>query len=173
MEHQKPNTKPIILNYGLILGVLSVLLSVIVYAFGNIYNQGILPTIASFAISISVIALAISAFKKLNGGYLNFSDGLKIGIGASLIGAIITIIYSLIFTRVIEPDFTKNMMEIQMQEYLKNPDITDEMIDGIKKGSEFFSQTWVVVGIQLIVALFIGFIISLIATLAMQKKEEF
>jgi len=173
MEHQKPQSKPIILNYGLILGVISVLISVMVYAIGNVYNQGVLPAIASFASSITLIVLAIYAFKKLNGGYLDFADGLKVGIGTALIAAIISIIYNLVFTNVIEPDFTKNMMELQIQEYLKNPEITDEMIESIKKGSKFFSQTWVIVGIQLIVALFIGFIISLIATLAMQKKEEF
>ena len=60
MENQKStSSKQVMLNYGLILGVVSVILSVAIYAMGKIYDQGFGVMFASFIIMAAVIFMGL------------------------------------------------------------------------------------------------------------------
>ena len=88
-----------------------------------------------------------------------------------MIGALISVVYTVIFAKFIEPTFIDQVVEMQRQQLLDNPSMTDEMIERMEKGTRdyFYIAT---TGMILIVNLFLGFVISLIASLAMQKKEN-
>ncbi len=171
MENQPIPAKSVIINYGLYLGIASVLISVIVYALGMQYDQDWkMGSLGIIAMAV-IIFLGIKKYKELNSGYLTIGQALKTGIGIALIGGIISVIYSFIFMNFIEPDFMANTMEKAEQQMIeKYPNLTDEQIETQIEMMQKFSTPAITSAFALIASLFIGFVISLISGF-IQKKE--
>jgi len=174
MENQANATssKKIMLNYGLILGIATIFISVTNYAVGNIYKPHWSVQVISLLIFIALIIIGLRKIKENNGGFLTLGESLKIGLGIALIGAIISIIYTFIFTKFIEPNFMSNVMQLRQQAMLQaGSSLTDDQIEkSIKMMSKFFFPF--LYGGIFISNLFFGFIISLIAGLIMKKTPE-
>jgi len=171
MENKKSSATQTMLNYGLILGFVSILLSVGIYAMGMIYDQGMVVMLLSFVIMAVVIFLGMKNFKVGNGS-LTLGEALKIGLGIALVGAIISIIYQQIFITFIEPDFMENMMKVGEQKMLEqNPNMTDEQLEMAKGMQEKMSGPLVGIAMGIIGSLFFGFIISLIEGLILKSPS--
>jgi len=172
MEDQQKPTNKTALNYGVYLGIASILISVILFALGKQYEQDWKNGVISFVIMTTIIALGIKKFKELNGGFLTLGQGLKTGIAIALIGGVISIIYTLIFMNFIEPDFMEKSMELARQKMLDNPNLSEEQMEQAIEMQKKFSGPAMIAAFGLIWTLFLGFIISLISSLIMQKKEN-
>ncbi|MCK5678789.1 MAG: DUF4199 family protein, partial [Flavobacteriaceae bacterium] len=70
MENQPVPSKNVILNYGLYLGIASILVSVILYALGMHYDQDWKQGTFGFIIMVAIIFLGLKKYKELNNGYL-------------------------------------------------------------------------------------------------------
>ncbi|MDT0553823.1 DUF4199 domain-containing protein [Urechidicola vernalis] len=171
MENQTVSSKSIMLSKGVMLGIASILLAVTVYALGQSYDQPFWATLVSIVLTIVVIAMGLKEFKAGNGGFLKLGEALKIGLGISLISAIVYIIYFMVFINFVEPDFYTNMYTIQENSWIDSG-MTDEQIDGAKSMYETMANPMVTTGIVLISSLFFGFITSLIVGLIMKKSNE-
>lgn len=172
METQKLQSRKFIINYGLLLGLASIVLSVILYVLDMHMQQGWLTGTLSFAIMAGIIIYGINEFKKNNGGYLTLGEALKIGVGVALIAGIIGAIYQFIFMNYIEPDFLDKMMELQFEKMIEdNPDMTEEQINMSMEMGKKFSTPWITTAFSIIGSLFFGLIISLIAGLIMKKEN--
>ncbi|MDH5414589.1 MAG: DUF4199 domain-containing protein [Flavobacteriaceae bacterium] len=171
MENQQQPTKKFALNYGLYLGLALILLGVILYAMGKTYDRDWYTQVLSIIITGTFIYLGIKEFKKSNNGILSLSQGLKTGVGIALISAVIYVLYTVIFVQFIEPDFIENITEMQKQQFLENPNMTDEMIEQMGENTRKYFWAFTIGGI-LIFSIFIGFVISLIASLIMKKTDE-
>ena len=175
MENQTKTTsaKQIMLNYGLILGFVSILINVTNYAVGDIYKPHWSVQAISVLVSIAFIVLGLKKLKESNEGYLTLAASLKTGIGIMLIGGIIGLIYTYIFMTFIEPNFMSNMMELQQQKMLETrPNMTDEQVEAAMGMAKKFSGFWVIAIAGLLWSVFIGFVISLISGLIMKKTPE-
>jgi hypothetical protein len=171
MENQNSATK-IMLMYGAILAGLSVLINLINYSFGNIYQPHWSIGIVSFILLIGIIVYGIKVFKDGNNGFLTLGQAIKIGLGITLISAIIGIIYQLIFSNVIEPDFYDKMAEYQEQVMLeKFPDMPEEQLEKALEMTQKFSSPGMMAAFALGGSLLFGLIISLIAGLILKKEE--
>ena len=118
-----------------------------------------------------MIVYAIKAFKKANGGFLTLGEALKVGIGTALIGGLIGVIWTLLLTNVLEPDYMQQVMEVQKEKML-DQGLSEEQIEASAEMMEKFSSPLISVAASLIGNLFFGFIISLIGGLIMQKKQD-
>ena len=79
MENQEnTSSNSVILNYGIILGIASVLFAVIIYAMGMHLEQDWKTSAISLLITTAVIVLALKKFKQVNSNSLKFGQGLKI-----------------------------------------------------------------------------------------------
>ena len=173
MENQNPTSKQIMLNHGLLLGVISVLLSVSIYAMGKIYDQGVWVMLVSFALMAVIIFLGLQKFRISNNGLLSLGEALKIGLGISLVGAIVSIIYNQIFINFIEPDFMVNILKVAEQKMLDtNPNMTDDQIETALSIQKTFSKPIIGIAMGIVGSLFFGFIISLIEGLILKRTEE-
>lgn len=172
MEQEKVSSKKIIINYGVILGVVSVLLSVVMYVTGMYTDPHWSIGILGFLIMIAAIVYGIKAYKKANAGFLSLSDALKIGIGIALISGIIGVIWTFTLTTVIEPTYNAQMLEVQREKLLENPDMTEAMVEQTMAFTEKMTAPYIQVAFSIIGSLFFGFIISLFAGLIMKKKQE-
>ena len=173
MESTQPTTGQFALRYGLLLGAISVVFSLMLHFMDMQYDQSMGKNIVSIVMLFGIIILAIIQFKKTNEGYISVSEALKVGVGTALIGAIITILYLLLYVNVIDPNFHEQIAQLSREGMkAQNPDMTQEQMDtAIEMQQKFF---WVTYPFILIFNLFIGFVISFITGLIVKKaRNEF
>jgi len=173
MEDQQKPTNKTALQFGIILGIVSILISVIIYALGMAYDQDWKTGMIGFLAMIIIIFLGIKKYKEFNGGFLTLGEALKTGITIALIGAIISVIYSYVFMNFIEPDFIANTMAGAEEKMLeRNPNLTDEQIEQALSFSRKMMSPGIMSQIGLLWSVFLGFIISLISGLILKKTED-
>ena len=172
MENQA-SSKGIILNNGLYYGLVLVITSLIIYALGmhldptgGYINLGILA-IALIAFPI----IGMSAFKKNNGGFMSWGEGVKIGVGIVIIGSLISILYQYAFTTFIEPDFFTQVEEVT-RKGLVDGGLTEEQIDAQIEMTSKFQGTLIGNALGLLFMAFLSFVISAIASAVKKQSEE-
>lgn len=170
MENQA-SSKGIILNYGLYLGLITVLASLVKYATGNLYVTEFYSGIFGVLIVIALVILGIKKFKSTNEDLMTFGQGVKIGIGLTLIGTIIIIAYYFLLSSFIEPDFMANTLEAQKVMFADSFGMTEGQIEEATKNSKdnFYLSLF---GGILVWNLFLGGITSLITAAVVKKNEE-
>lgn len=172
MEQQSIPTQKISVNYGLLLGVLSVVLGVILYITNAYLSPHWSHTLISSTLFILFVVLGIRAYKNANGGFLSLTQAIKVGISIALIAAVISSIWQVLLSEVIEPGLMDQMMEVQRTAMIEqNPNMTQDQIDMAMEWSSSFQSPWVMVPFALITNIFFGLIVALIAGLAMRRKR--
>lgn len=173
MENQKSSSKQIMVNYGLLLGFLSILIAVANFAVGDVYKPHWIISVVGILISAVVIVLGIKKFKDGNNGLLKLGEALKLGLGIALISGLVYVAYLFIFTNYIEPEFYTRMAQVQEQTLIeKYPNMSDEQLEGALEMTKKFSSPMMTSAITMIFSLFFGFIVALIGGLVMKKTEE-
>lgn len=170
MEENQPKTGKFSLNYGLLVGGVSVVFGIMLYTMDMQYERGIAVQGTQIAILAAGILLGIYQFKKDNSGYLQISEALKIGAGVALIAGLIGLIYFFVLSNFIQPDYMDQMYEIGKQEALQdNPKLTEEQIDqGIEMQKKF---AWVAYPIIIIFNILIGLVVGLVGGLIFKKQK--
>ena len=170
MENQT-SSKQIMLNYGIMLGAASILLNVITYTMGMTYAPHWSIGLLGIAIMIGFIVMGIKKFKEFNKGLLSLGEALKTGVGIALIAGVVGVIYTLLFTNFIEPDYFAKMQEVMEQTYI-DAGLTDEQIEASMAIASKMSGPTITAGMSIIGSVFLGFIFSLIGGLVMKHSDE-
>ena len=168
---EKTTAKSLIITYGLLLGILSVFVSVLKFVFSsNIMERSFLESAVGFLLIVAFIVIPIMTYKKSNGTLLSLSDAFKIGLGVSAIGGVIGAVYFFIFANYIQPDFPEKLLNMQMAEAMKNPNVSHE---DLQKGMEIAKKFMMPMAYAMIVItnMFFGFLTSLVAGLILRKQQ--
>jgi len=173
MENQKLSSKQVMLNYGLMLGVASILIAVANFAFGNVYKPHWSISVISGLASVVVIVLGLKLIKDNNGGFLSLGEALKNGLGISLISGVVYVVYFYVFVNFIQADYFTNLAAFQEASMIEMyPNMSDEQLENAIEMSKKFSGFGMISAIIMIMSLFFGFVISMIAGLIMKKTQE-
>lgn len=173
MENKKNSTKNIALNYGLILGFTTVLISVVTYIIDMPLKTGWISGLLGIIVMIALIFLGIKKYKDGNNGYISIIESLKVGIAIALVGGIIGSIYQLVFLSYIDPEYISRVQELQLEQTLEeNPNISEEQIQMMQDMGSKFSSPWISFAGALIGNLFFGFIFALIGGFIFKKDEN-
>lgn len=169
MEENKIKTGKFSLQFGVIAGLIGVVFGVMLYSMELHYEQTWVTTLVDFLIITTFTIIAVSQFKKANGGLLSLKEGLKIGTGVGLIFGILSILYFAILTNVIEPDYMDKVNEIsRVKAFEANPKLTQEQWDqGMEMQKKFF---WLGYPVYLIWYAILGLIAGLIGGLSLKKS---
>ena len=170
MENQV-STKSIILNNGLYLGIISVISHLALYATGSLLELNWINSIVGAVAMIVLIVMGINAYKQNSNGFISWGQGVKIGMGITMISALITVVYILLFMNFIEPDFQQQALEFQRQAWV-DAGLSEEQIDASMAMTEKFQTPAISSAIMLAASAFIGFIFSAIISAIMKKSEE-
>ena len=169
METNPATTGKISLKFGLILGAIGVVFGLMLYSMDAHTTQSPGMQILNIVISLSVIVWAIISFKKANGGQLSVGQAVKIGAGTALIGAIISVLYTLLLSNVIDPDFTTKVMENRMAQAVAEGNIEASQVpQSIEMGKKFF---WVGYPVILIISIVFGLVVGLIGGLIFKSSD--
>lgn len=172
MEENEPKTGKYALNFGLLLGVVSVIFAFMLYTADMHYQGGIPIMLISLSLSLAALIIAMIQFKKANSGYMTFGQALKIGVGVCLIGGIIGIIFNQIMANVIDPDMMAKAMEFQKNQLLETTKMTVEQVDAQMEMGKSFSTPTMQIVFGLIFSVVIGFVLSLVPALVLKKNEN-
>ena len=173
MENQKSSSTSIMLNYGLILGFISILLAVVNFAFGDVYEPHWSMQAVSGVATIVLIVLALKKVKESNNNLLSLGESLKTGLGIALISGILFLIYFFVFVNFIEPNYFENLAKVQEAAMIEAyPNWSDEQLEASLEMAKKMSGFGMIAAIAMIMSLFFGFIVSLIAGLIMKRSEE-
>lgn len=161
-----------ILKYGLFLGLTLVIINGVLYYTDNLIEKDFIFSIFITGIIITGIVIGITSFKKNNQGYLSLKQAFKIGIGVSVISALISIIWFILLFKVIDPDFV-NQIEANYLKKLaqQSSEFTQAQIDR-RKDMAVKSTSPLAILIIFFERLFYGIVTSLVTGLIVKKKRE-
>ncbi len=134
-------------------------------------NDPVVQIIAAI-VGIFIIMFGIIQFKKENKGFLNLSDALKIGLGISLVGGVISVVFNYIMMNIIDPDTLEKGFEFAKQKMLSNdPEMSVETANQFIEMSKGFYSPLSMALTTIIVSLIFGFLVSLIGGLIVKKSQ--
>lgn len=171
MEENLPKTGKFAWTYGLLLGLASIVFSLMLYFAELHYEQSWTVRIIGIILIVGAIILATAQFKRANGGFLSISEALKLGAGIGLVGGIIGMAFYWVLTNVIEPDFMDKAMAIaKVNAFADNPKLTEEQwAQGVEMQSKL---AWLAYPIGIIIQVVMGLIIGLFTGLVMKKQKN-
>ncbi|WP_420602155.1 DUF4199 domain-containing protein [Flagellimonas sp.] len=169
MEENQPKTGKFSLNYGLILGGISLIFGIMLYTQDMHTSQSPVIMIIGLVLAAVVTYLGISNFRKANEGYLSLGQALKIGAGIALISAIIAIAYNYALVNYIDPDAPSKIMDARLGPALESGEITQEQFNVQKEQSIKF--WWMGYPFILIINILIGLVLGLISGLILKKAK--
>ncbi len=169
MEENQPKTGKFSLNYGLILGLISVAFGIMLYTMDAHTSRDTTTQVIGIVIMIGVTFWGIYSFRKANNGYLSLSEALKIGAGIALVSGIIAVIYTALMANVIDPEFTTKVAEIQKAADESAGTLSTEQIQQRYDGT--INYFWISYPVILIVNIIIGLAIGLVGGLIFKKQR--
>ena len=126
------------------------------------YSGSSVPQILNYVVSAVCIILAIVSFRSANDNKLTIKQAVKLGTATALISGVIAVLYLLLFSKVIEPDFVERLgNEVTAKQMAERfPQMTSDQIQQqVDMQTKFF---WVSYPFILIFSCFYGLIIGLI-----------
>ena len=169
MEENQPKTGKYSLNYGLILGLISVVFGIMLYSMDAHYSRDPANTVISIVIMVGVILWGIYSFRKANGGYLSIRDALKLGAGIALISGVIAVVYTIFLSNVLDPEFATKVAELQKEGDMAGGILSDQQIQQRYDGT--INYFWISYPMILIFNIIIGLVIGLVGGLIMKKQK--
>ena len=165
-------TKSTVLNYGLIMGGLTVAFTIMLFLMDMHYQNSSIQQWTGLLIMAGSIVFGQLAFKKVNEGFISLGEGLKIGIGVTALGSAIGIAYGIFQGSVLDPDTMTKAMDYAIEQAIQqNPEIGDEIVGAMEEAFEFFANPLISSSIGMAVSLFFGALISLLTGLALKKNR--
>lgn len=171
MEQNQPKTGKYALNFGVILGVISVVFSLMLYSLDMHYQGGFAVMGVSLVLTIILIVIGMMQFKKANEGFMSFGQALKIGVGISLVGAVIGVLFNQILINFIDPDTMTKAFEFQREQLIAAGELSVEQIDAQMEIGKSFSTPVMQIAFGLIASLFFGFLLSLIPGFILKNSK--
>jgi len=160
------------MRYGVLTGLVTVIYTFFIFATGQFANQAL--QWAGIIIPIGGICLAHIAFKKLNGGFMSYGEGLGIGTILSLVSGVISTLFNYVYKTFIDPDLQVRVLEAMRTQFEQKGGMTDAQIDQALSMTSKFSTGPIGLVIGLVGALILGVLISLIvAAFTKNPKPEF
>ena len=173
MENNKNSTKNIALNLGLLLGLGTIIISVLTYIINMPLKTGWISGLVGILLMIGLIYYGIKKYKDGNQGYLSLADALKVGLAIALIGGILSSLYQMAFLEYIDPEYINRVKELQFEKMLEeNPNMSNDQIKLIKDIGSKNTSPWISFAGALIGNLFFGFVFALISGFILKKDNN-
>ena len=165
------STKKYMIEYGSWTGITLVCFAIMLFFLEAHYENSTSTQIINALIQFSGITIACLAFKKANSNTITWGETRKIGTGISLIIAILSIVYTLLLTNFLEPDFMNKVLELSYYDTMeKNPEFLANM-----SLNEFIdvSMPWTYLTYPFILffSVLFGFVYSVILGLFIKSKN--
>jgi hypothetical protein len=174
MEDQNLELKKYILQYGALLGSISVVFGLMLFSMDMHYQNETSTTVVSLVLTMGVIAFAQYSYRKDNEDFMSFSRALKLGVGIGLISAIIYSLFFIVLALVLDPNTISKSNEVAIEKMSEWSFVTDEILETTETEMENTTKSIAIFNAcsQLIIgSIIIGFVISLITGLILKRNR--
>lgn len=165
---EKITIKQVSIKWGIISGVVAILVFLVLAVTGLIYNSS--ASWISIIPFIVILILAHKEFKADGDGYMSYGQGLGIGIFTAGVSALISSLFSYIYIKFIDLEYYENMNAALMEQW-EAQGLTDAQIEGAEAMISNFQNPGLGILFGIVGGMFFGFIVSLIVS-AITKKAN-
>lgn len=171
MKQDQPSKLKSALNYGALLGLILMIISLIIYVF-QMYDANKWLSWVSMAILVGGLVMGIKNFRdKESGGFISYGGAVKYGTLVALFAGIITSFFTYIYLGYVDDGFLQHQLMVQEDE-MYNQGMPDEQIEMAMEWTRKFMAPGILAISGVIMNTLIGFIISLIAASFLKKEPE-
>ncbi len=164
-------TTAIGVRYGILTGLAGIVLSLALNV-TKMHDSGL--KWMSLVIMVGGLWMAHAEYKKQHGGFLEYSQGLSIGMVLSGLYGVLTAIFTYVYTSFIDPTLMTTQLETARAQMEAKGNMTEEQIDqGMNMAAKFMSPGALFFMI-IISSLIMGLILSLImSAITKNSRPEF
>ncbi len=168
-----PNVSPFptALRMGMIGGGLCIVFGLVSYLIGIDSTVSKVMQYLNYVVWIAFVVMAIKQHRDKDlGGFISYGRALGVGMLTALIMAIMSVIWTVLLYKVIDPNFAEKTMEIVMQQW-EEKGISDDQIEDMMPMVSRFMSVGPISGIILFTISLIGFVTSLISGAVLKKNR--
>lgn len=159
------------MNYGLIMGVVLVILSLITYLAGVIKPPFWL-SIVNYAIMVGIILWGTKKYRdEALGGAITYGNALGFGVLITLFAGVIVAVFTYIQFTIIDSDLVSKFMAIAEEELVKRGMPDDQIEMALEMQKKFMTPLIMTIS-SLIGMVVMGFIFSLITSIFLKKEKS-
>ena len=167
-ENEKISVKDVSVKWGLILGIISIVLFLTIYFSGLLGESW--PSWIGAVISAGIIYMAHKEYKELGDGYMSYGKGLGVGTLTSVISSAVSSIFTYVYVKFINTDYATELLDITRYK-MEDEGQSEDQIEMAMGMVEKFMTAEAMLAMGLIAGIFFGFIISLIVS-AITKNND-
>lgn len=162
-------------SVGLRYGLLTALVSIIItFALSAAQLETSPLRYLTSVVLIAGIVLAQREFKARNAGFMEYGQGVGLGVTLSAVVGLLSTIYTYVYTNFVDPDMMARTMEKVRADMEAKGTMSDAQIDQAMAISSKFTSGPVMLIFIVVGSIFIGLIISLISSAFIKNaKPEF
>lgn len=167
-QNEQLSVSQVAIKWGLILGIVSIVIFLITY-FAGLMGNSFIGWLGPIATGVAMY-LAHKEFKESGDGFLSYGKGLGIGTYVAAVSAVISSVFTFIYIKFINTDY---LMEFQdmMRAQFEEKGMADEQIDAALDMMSKFQSPEIMLGGGILGGIAIGFVIALIMA-AVSKKVD-
>lgn len=166
-----PSTSAVGIRYGLLTGLVSILISFGLFATNS--EQSPLRFLNTLVL-IGGMVVAMRYYKESHAGFMSFGEGLGIGTILAAVVGLLSAAFTYVYMRFIDLDVVERMMDKARADMEARGGMSDEQIDqGMAMASKFMSVP-ALTAIVLVGSVIMGFLLSLVVSAIIKHtKPEF
>lgn len=168
MEEKTTSVGKVSLMYGLIAAAASIAYTMVIDIAGQTGNQAL--NYAGLLIFIVLCVLAHNEFKKKGDGYMNYGQGLGIGVLISVISGTVSTVFFYFYITKINQGYIANLLQLQ-REKLEESGKYGAELEQMMEATEKFMQPVTLVIFAFVGGFLMTFVLSLIIAAITQKKR--
>ncbi len=159
------------LRYGLLTGLISIIISLGLFA-AHLEQSPL--RFVTFLVLAGGMVLAMRYFKDNNYGFMSFGQGMGIGVVLSLVVGALSAIFSYVYMNIIDPDVVVRMMDKARTDMEAGGNLSDEQIDqGMAMAGKFMNGP-IMMAFVLLGSVLMGALLALVVSAILKKaKPEF
>ena len=165
-ETLKPSVMSVGLKFGVMLGLISVVFSLVLYVAGiNPMDYQWVTNSINLVFVVTIVAFAHKNFKDNGNGFMSYGQGLGIGVITAITSMVIAGVYTYLYFNYINPSAFEDIWEKAAADMEAKGQDEQAIKMGMEWGRKLFWPFFIIGGI------FWGFIVALIVSIFTQKKE--
>ncbi len=170
MEQRPASLMKSTLTSGIYIGVVLILVSVVFYVAGLMFETW--AQYVSWPILIAGAVYAQLSYRKSLGGEMTYGQALGAGVLALVFASVLSAIYTILLYTVIDPGLTEQTRIVMEQRMVEQGRMPAEQIDQAVDMMMKLQKPPILAGMAILMGAFTGLIISLITGIFTQKKPS-
>lgn len=170
MEEKKQSLALVTSGYGLILGIVVIVFSLLLFVL-DVNRQSSINYLSYVFVIAGVIIFQINYRNKHLGGFITYGQAFMVGFLTIVWYSVIIAIFTYIFFTYIDPGAVEEMRQISEQQMIERGMSDQEVDQAMTMVERFQSPMWMTIW-ALIGGVVIGVIISLITSIFVKKEDQ-